>query len=222
MKGEFLIYRYNNHKMEITWHGGTTFTIKGKKTTLEFDSIEGGNHLLKSTKADTVLLTDNYDEKAKLVGGAEESDVISWPGEYEYKGAAIVAIPAFTNEKKEGDSATGRILIYSLLIDDIRIGHLAEIGQELDEDIIGKIGDIDILMVSAASEKGLPMKKLHQAVEEIDPRILIPMNFKTEAELEPLLKEMGVTEHEVKDSLEIKLKTDMPEDITDFVVLKAS
>jgi L-ascorbate metabolism protein UlaG (beta-lactamase superfamily) len=142
--------------------------------------------------------------------------------EYEIKGAAIVAIPAFTNEQKEGDTATGRIIVFSMLVDDIRICHLAEVGQELDEEILSKIGDVDILMVSAASKKALPEKKLHRAIEAIDPRVIVPMNFKDDKDLEPLLKELGVTEHETLESYEITSKSQLPEDKTDFVVLKAA
>ncbi|MFC1810135.1 MBL fold metallo-hydrolase [Patescibacteria group bacterium] len=207
--------------MEITWHGESTFTIKGKKTTVVVDPIEDGKHKLKELKADTVLLTDDYHEKAKLLKGAEDLDVINWPGEYEVKGAAIVAIPAYTKDKEEGDTDKGRIVIFSLLVDDVRICHLGELGQELDEEILGKIGNVDILMVPAARKKAYTVKQLHQAVEEIDPRVVIPMYYKDDAELEPLLKEMGVTEHEVQDSYEVADKSALPEDRTDFVVLKA-
>lgn len=201
--------------MEITWHGKSAFTIKGKKTTVVIDPVE-------DSKANTVCMTNDYHETAKLGKGLEDADVINWPGEYEIQGAAIVAIPAFTNERKEGDTDTGRIILFSMLVDDVRICHLAEVGQELDEEILSKIGDVDILMVSAASEKGLPVKKMHRAVEDIDPRVIIPMNYKDEKDLEPLLKELGVAEYETLETFEIKTKNELPEDKTDFIVLKAA
>jgi len=199
--------------MEITWHGDSTFTIKGKKTTLVVDPKDG-------LKADTVLMTDDYDEKAKPAKGLENANTINWPGEYEYQGAAIVAIPAYTKEQKEGDTAAGRILVYSMEVDDIRFCHLAELGKELDEEVQSKIGDVDILMVSAASKKALTVKELHKAIEAIDPRVIIPMNFKDQKELDELLKELGITEHEKLDVFEIKAKSQLPEDKTDFIELK--
>jgi len=207
--------------MEISWHGESTFTIKGKKTTVIVDPIDGGKHKLKEFKGDTALLTDDYHEKAKLLKGAENADVINWPGEYEVKGAAIVAIPAYTNEKEEGNTDKGRIVIFSMLVDDVRICHLGELGQNLDEEILGKIGDVDILIVPTASKKALDNKKVHQAIEEIDPRVVIPMLYNNDEELGKLLKEMGVTEHEVLDNYEVKAKSSLPDDRTDFIVLKA-
>lgn len=207
--------------MEITWHGQSTFTVKGKKTSLAFDPVDGGKHKLANSKADIACMTEDYHEKAKLIKGLENADVVNWPGEYEIKGVAIIAIPAYTNEQKEGDTDTGRILLYSMLVDDVRICHLAEIGQDFDEEILSKIGDIDILFVSAASSKGLPIKKLHRAIEDIDPRVVIPMNYKDNKDLEPFLKELGVTEHETLEVFEIKDKGQLPDDKTDFIVLNA-
>ncbi len=208
--------------MEIKWHGGTTFTIKGKKTTIVTDPVEGGNHSLKDLKADTVLLTDDYHEKAKLIKGAENCEVINWPGEYEIQGAAIVAIPAYTNEHEEGNTDKGRIIIYSLLVDDISICHLAEIGRDPDEEVLRKIGDVDILIVPTASERALDNRKMHQTIEQVDPRVVIPMQYDKDEDLEKLLKEMGVTEHEKQDEYAVKAKSALPDDRTDFVVLDRS
>ncbi len=207
--------------MEIKWHGESTFTIKGKSTTIVINPVEGGKHSLKEVKADTILLTDDYHEKAKLVKGCEKAEIINWPGEYEVQGAAIISIPTFTNEQEEGDSDKGRIVIFSLLVDDIRICHLGEIGQELDEDILEKIGDIDVLIVPVACKRALDNKKIHNAIEDIDPRVIIPMYYDNTEELEKFLKEIGTTDYEEVDVFEVKAKSSLPEERTDVVVLKA-
>lgn len=207
--------------MEIKWHGESTFTIKGKSTTIVIDPVESEKQKLKEVKAHTILLTDDYHEKAKLVKGGDKAEVINWPGEYEVQGAAIIAIPAYTNERVEGDTDKGRIIIFSLLVDNIRICHLAEIGQDLDEEILEKIGGVDILMVPVASKRALDNKKIHKTIEEIDPRVVIPMYYDNDEELQKFLKEMGVTDHEVLDSFEAKAKSALPEDRTDFIALKA-
>lgn len=207
--------------MDIIWHGERCFTIKSKNTTLVIDPYEGGKHSLKKVNADTVLLTNDYDGKAKLVEGADEAEVLNWPGEYEIKGAAVVAIPAYTKEKEEGDTAKGRIIIYSFMVDDVRICDLGPLGDTLDEEMLSKIGDVDILLIPVAGKNALDVKKAHQIVEELDPRIVIPMNYKDE-EVQPMLKEMGITEPQELEKLEIKSKSQLPEDRTDFVLLNVS
>ena len=204
--------------MEIIWHGELCFTLKGKKTTVVIDPYADDKHLLKKVKADTILLTNDYDEKAKLVEADKDVKIFNWPGEYEVKGAAIVGIPAYTSQKEEGDTAKGRIVIFSMLIDDLRLCHLGFLGEDLDDETISRIGDVDILMVPVAGPHSLDSKKAHAAIEAIEPRMVIPMNYKDD-QIESMLKEMGIIAPKRMDVLDIKNKTQLPEETTDFVLL---
>ena len=204
--------------MEITWHGELCFTIKGKKTTLVIDPYEDGKHLLKKTKVDTVLLTNDYNEKAKLIEINKEAQIFNWPGEYEVQGAAIVGIPAYTSQKEEGDPSKGRIVVFSMLVDDLRLCHLGLLGEELNDETLSKIGDVDILMIPVAGPHSLDPKKAHAIIEAIEPRMVIPMNYKDE-QIDLMLKEMGIAEPKKFDTLDIKGKAQLPEETTDFVLL---
>ncbi len=207
--------------MEITWHGKLCFTLKGKNTTIVIDPYADDEHKLKEVKADSVLLTNNYDEDKKLISGAEKAMMINIPGEYEIKGAAIVAIPAYTKDKEEGNTAKGRIVIFSLMIDDIRICHLGMLGEDLNDEIISKIGDVDVLFVSAAGKGSLEAKKIHQVIEELEPRVIVPMNY-SDNEIEPMLKEMGIAEPRREDNLKINSRSELPDDKTDMILLNVS
>jgi L-ascorbate metabolism protein UlaG (beta-lactamase superfamily) len=204
--------------MEITWHGELCFTLKGKKTTLVIDPYEDGKHLLKKAKVDSVLLTNDYNEKAKLIEINKEAKIFNWPGEYEVQGAAIVGIPAYTSQKEEGDPSKGRIVVFSMLVDDLRLCHLGLLGEELDDETLSRIGDVDILMIPVAGPHSLDPKKAHAVIEAIEPRMVIPMNYKDD-QIESMLKEMGIAEPKKFDTLDIKGKAQLPEETTDFVLL---
>ena len=216
-----LLMKLTLNNMEITWHGETCFTIKGKKTSIVIDPYEGGKHQLKSVKASTVLSTNDYDEKAKYIEGVDEAELINWPGEFEIQGAAIVSIPVYTDEHEEGNTEKGRIMAFSIMVDDIRICHLGTIGERLDDETLGKIGNIDVLIIPIAGKNCLDAKKAHKIAEEIEPRIIIPMNY-SGAELDPMLKEMAVTDPEKLEKFEISSRSQLPEEQTDFVVLTES
>jgi len=204
--------------MEITWHGDRCFTIKGKNTTVVIDPYDKSDHLLEKVKADTVLLTGDYEGTAKLRPGSEDAHIINWPGEYEISGAAIVAIPAYTKEKEEGDTKKGRIVLLSFIVDDIRLCHLGNFGGEIDEETMEKIGDVDVLMVPAAGKEAVDSKKAHEIIESIDPRVVVPMHYKAN-EVETLLKQLGITDPKREDKLVISDKAQLPEEKTDFVLL---
>ncbi|MBN1495030.1 MBL fold metallo-hydrolase [Candidatus Peregrinibacteria bacterium] len=204
--------------MEIIWHGELCFTIKGKKTTVVIDPYADGKHLLKKIKADSVLLTNDYNEKAKTVDVEKAEKIFNWPGEYEVNGAAIIGIPTYTNQKEEGDTAKGRIVIYSMMIDDIRLCHLGLLGDELDDETLSKIGDVDILMIPIAGTHCLDPKKAHAVIEAIEPRVVIPMNYKDE-QIAAMLKEMGISEPKRLEIFDVKSKSQLPEETTDFIIL---
>jgi len=207
--------------MEITWHGERCFTIKGEDTSIVIDPYEKGEHLLKQVDADTVLLTDDYEGMAVLREGAKKSQIINWPGEYEVKGVAVVAIPSYTKENLEEDTKKARIILFSFMVDGIRMCHLGTLGGEVDEETIEKIGNIDVLMVPAAGEEVLDSKKAHEVIESIDPRIVIPMNYKGE-EVDALLKQLGITDPRKEETLTISGKGQLPEEKTEFVLLDVS
>lgn len=208
--------------MEIKWHGERCFTIKGKNTALVIDPVADRAHKLNEVNADTVLLTNDYEDKAKLIKGAEKAEKINWPGEYEIKGASILAIPAYTKEKEEGDSAKGRIIILSFMLDSIRVCHLGLLGESLEEETVEKIGDVDILLLPIAGDRAMDPKKAHETIEKIEPRIVVPMNYSGEKELEPMMKEMGISEYEAKEVYEVSSKSQLPDDKTGVVILNPS
>jgi len=206
--------------MEIKWHGETCFTFKGKDTTVCIDPYADGKHKLKSVNAATVMLTNDYDEGAKLVSGAEKSTVFNWPGEYEMQGATIIGMQAYTNEKEEGNVAKGRIVVFSFMLDGIRMCHLGLLGTELVDSDLETIGDVDILMISAAGDKVLDAKKMHNVIKQIEPRTVIFMNHNN-GDLDPVVKEIGIQMPEKIDSLDLQSKSQLPDDRTDFIVLNA-
>lgn len=207
--------------MEIKWHGERCFTIKGKNTTIVIDPYEKSDHLLKTVKADTVLLTGDYDGTAKLREGADKAKIINWPGEYEIKGAAIVAIPSYSKIVSKDDKTGGKIILFSFMVDGIRFCHLGTLGGEVDEDTMEAIGDVDVLMVPAAGKEALDSKKAHEIIESIDPRIVVPMNYKNN-EVEVLLKQLGITDPRKEETLTIAGKSQLPEDKTECVLLDVS
>ncbi len=207
--------------MEIMWHGERCFTIKGKETTIVVDPYEKADHALKEVKADTVLLTGDYDGTAILKKGADKAQIVNWPGEYEIKGVPIVAIPSYSKQVLESDKTGGKIILFSFMVDGIKLCHLGTLGGEVDEETMEKIGDVDVLMVPAAGKEALDSKKAHEIIESIDPRIVVPMNYKG-SEVEILLKQLGITDPRKEKTLIITSKAQLPEEKTEFVLLDVS
>jgi L-ascorbate metabolism protein UlaG (beta-lactamase superfamily) len=198
--------------MDITWHGHSCFTIKGKDATIVTDPFEGLGTKLPKLKANVVSLSGEG-ETAEVDGNPK---VLDWPGEYEVSNVAIEAICPL------GENFN----IFVFALDGIKICHLSYLSHELPEDLLDRIGEVDILMVPVGGSEVLDGKLAQKVVEAIEPRVVIPMLYAgTETKLKiggiaDFLKAMGKTATEPTEKYSVSSRSSLPEDRMDFVVLE--
>jgi L-ascorbate metabolism protein UlaG (beta-lactamase superfamily) len=195
--------------MEIKFHGNSCFEIKGQKTTIVINPDEEAKDL----KADIVL--SSLTTPVKPIEGAKFFD---WPGEYEVRDIPISGFPVFTKSRSENEESLDAkpTAIFCFKIDNIKICHLGELGHSLKSDQLKEIGDVDILMVQAGASSNLSTKKADEIIENLDPRILIPMG----AQMEEFLKSRDLLTAERKDKLTLKTEKDLPENDRLEIVLE--
>lgn len=175
-------------------------------------------------KADVVLTThDHYDHNNT---GALSGDplVISGPGEYDIKGVFIKGLSAY-HDTKEGKDR-GRVTIYVFEIEEMKICHLGDFGQDLlSEEQLAEIGDIDILMVPVGGTYTIDAEGAQKIANQIEPAIVIPMHYHVPGlsikleKVEEFLKTMGVKNPETLARLTLKKKDINPEE-TKIVVME--
>ena len=174
--------------MEITWNDETSLSIKGKTALLLIDPDRQAGKL----KGDVVL------SSSEQLTAEEGQKVFNWPGEYEVKDIPIVAM-----ERENG-------LIFCFEVEGIKMCHIGSLETPLSSDMVKEIGDVDVLMINV--EDG---KKAMEAIEAIEPRVMIPIGYKSAESL----KSVGATGLEVLDKFVIKSTTELPEDQMKCVVL---
>lgn len=217
--------------MDIIWHGLSCFTLKGKNATLVTDPYDSKVAGIKMPKMDAQVCLANADfelhHAVSEVG--KEVKVFDWPGEYEARGIIIQAIAAFdrsrTDEEEKKDAANSA-LVFFIKFDGFRICHLSNLGHKLTPAMIEAIGDTDILMVPVGGLNCLDAKKAHEVVEQLDPRVVIPMYYKVPgiklglAEVDPFLKEVGLHAPVKEKILKFAAPSNLPQDKTEFKVLE--
>lgn len=211
--------------MDITWHGHSCFTFKGSDATIVTDPYTIGNKLPK-LKANIVTLGDVLAEKEGEISQVEGNPkVLDWPGEFE---VSNVAVEAFSADQfaKEGSLEGENVNIFVFMLDGIKICHLSGLAHELSDELLDRIGDVDILLIPVGGGVVLDGKKAQNIVEAIEPRIVIPMYFNaTETKLqiggaEEFLKTMGQTELQGENKFTIKGRSNLPDDVMTFVLLE--
>ncbi|KKP36219.1 MAG: Zn-dependent hydrolase of the beta-lactamase fold-like protein [Candidatus Peregrinibacteria bacterium GW2011_GWA2_33_10] len=206
--------------MQIIWHGYNCFSLKGKDITILIDPHHESLGLkLPKLKADIILISDSekYSNKDAVLG---EKIVIDWPGEYEIKDVFLKTINL--NEDNQENKMN---MIFTIDFEDMKICHLSDLNQTLSDKTNEEIGTVDILFLPVGGHNVLNAKKAHEVIEQIDPKIVIPMHYQINnlnAELEPVenfLKEVGENTVTKIESYKIS-KNNLPMDKTDFIILE--
>ncbi len=122
------------------------------------------NHQLVPKKLDTVVI--NTLELAR--SGAQTVS----------KGIPVKAIEAMEalNHREHDPDANA---MYRMEVDGLQIGHFGDIGNPLSNEQMAFFKDIDILLVLAGGHPTIELDDLKDAIDRIQPRLVIPMHFRT-------------------------------------------
>lgn len=212
--------------MIITWLGQACFKIDIKSGNDEvtiitdpFDPDAVGLKLPRTLTADIVLQTGDALPHPVETKEGKRPFVIGQPGEYEVKGVFVYAIPL----NKEGSQAKH---IFWIEAEQIVLTHLGNLDHIPAAQVIEHIEDLDVLLIPVGGQGVLDAKTSAELVSELEPRLVIPMQFKIEGlkikrdELSPFLKAVGA-KSETMPKLKLS-KKDLPADEMKTVVLEKS
>jgi len=212
--------------MDIYWHGQSCFEIKTpsnqaekKKIVIDPYTKDYGLRLPK-LEADLLLITHDHKDHNNVKGVDGTPFVIKGAGEYEIKSIFIHGIPASHGED------LGETNIYTIEVEGIRVCHLGDVGQQLTDDQVEKIGDVDILMVPIGGQYTVDGEGAQKIIKQIEPKVVIPMHYditglKLEKKLDDVkgfLKTMGYDNITPESSFKVK-KGGLPPEMK-IVVLK--
>jgi len=212
--------------MIITWQGHSCFKIQDKigpdgltVVTDPFDKEVG----LKVPNFEADIVTISHDHHDHNNAGALRGQpfVIKSAGEYDVKGVMVEGIASY-HDDKEGKERGGNI-IYRIEMDDISIVHLGDLGQVLDNAQLEKLAGTDILLIPVGGKYTLDAKKAVEVISQIEPRLVIPMHYKTKDSkidvegVDKFVKELGVAPT-YEEKLKIS-KKELPSEDMELVIL---
>ncbi len=216
--------------MIITWQGHSCFKLQDKVgtdgvtvVTDPFSKEIGLKAELKvpNFEADIVTVSHQHADHNNVEALRGNPFVVDCAGEYDFKGVLIEGIDSYHDEK-EGAERGGNI-IYRIEIDDISVTHLGDLGHVLNDAQIEKLAGTDILLIPVGGPKALDAKKAVEVISQIEPRIVIPMHYKTKDSkleldsVEKFVKEIGLTPT-YEEKLKIS-KKDLPSEDMELVIL---
>ena len=212
--------------MIITWQGHSCFKIQDKigpdGITLVTDPFNKEIGLkVPNFEADIVTVSHDHDDHNNVGALRGNPFVINCAGEYDFKGVLVEGIDSYHDESK--GEKRGVNVIYRFEVEDVSIVHLGDLGNSLDNTQLEKLAGTDILLIPVGGKYTLDAKKAVEVISQIEPRIVIPMHYKTEGvkiDIDPIdkfIKEIGVTPT-YEEKLKIS-KKDLPQEDMELVIL---
>ncbi len=198
--------------MEITWLGHSCFRIKGKDAIVITDPCDPSlGYTLGKLHADIVTLSHFHPGHSYSEAITSEFKEIRGPGEYELKGIFITGIATF-HDSEQGEKL-GRNTVYVLEMDGITLVHMGDLGHLPASQLMEAIGDVDVLFLPVGGVSTIAGSTAAEIVRHLSPKIVIPMHYKTSAEVRDLqpvdrfLTELGVKEMVSQRKLSINRST---------------
>jgi len=215
--------------MIITWQGQSCFKIQDKAgsdgitvTTDPFDKTLG----LKVPNFESDIVTISHDHfdhnNAKALRG--DPFVVNSAGEFDIKGVMVEGIKSYHDDKKGAER--GDNIIFRIEMDGITVTHLGDLGHTLESEHLDRLEGTDILLIPVGGNYTIDPKKAAEIVNQIEPRIVIPMHYKVKGlktdvckvgNEEAFIKELGIDPTK-EDKLKIS-KRDLPQEETELIIL---
>lgn len=165
--------------MEITWLGHASFLIKDSKgrklLTDPFDKSVGYQTF--HEEVDLVSISHHHFDHDYIKELKGNPEIIDKAGLFYLCDIPVEGIPSY-HDNSQG-SKRGENIIFTFEMDGYKICHLGDLGHELSQDYITKLGNIDILLIPVGGNYTIDGKEAANIAKLINSRIIIPMHYKT-------------------------------------------
>jgi L-ascorbate metabolism protein UlaG (beta-lactamase superfamily) len=164
--------------MRIAWHGHACFEVQGEEGTVVTDPHDGRSLGIRapSCRADLVLVShDHFDHNAVHALKGEHT-VLRDPGPKEVKGIKLKGVEAAHDDA--GGAKRGRVTMFRFELGGVAFLHCGDLGQALTPEQLRSLGKVDVLFVPVGGVFTLDGKQARKAVQDINPRIAIPMHYR--------------------------------------------
>lgn len=201
--------------MEVLWLGHSCFRLRGRRASVVTDPCaRSSGYNLGRVTAELVTVSNSHPHHSAVGEVTGDPIVLDGAGEYEVAG---VVVTGFRTDPPTKASAEARNIAYIIEIDEVTVCHLGDLANPLTAEHLELTKDIDILMVPVGGNCTVGAAQAVEVISQLEPKIVVPMHYATDSsnvELEPLdrfLREMGITESEPVQRLNVSPSTLPPE-----------
>jgi len=170
--------------VKIKWYGHASFLITSEQgTKIITDPYEPGGfggaiaYGPIPDEADIVLVSHDHGDHNYVQGLKGKPQVVKGVGSHKVKNVEFRGIAAYHDEKKGSERGANTIFCFTL--DGTRLCHLGDLGYVLSDPEAKQIGPVDILLLPIGGVYTVDPSQATQTAQKLNPKIVIPMHYKT-------------------------------------------
>jgi L-ascorbate metabolism protein UlaG (beta-lactamase superfamily) len=164
--------------LQIRWHGHACWEITNDRT-LVTDPHDGKSIGIPApTVAGDIILVshDHYDHNSVKSVEKDGSKVVTDPRKRTIDDIEIRGVESFHDEAS--GAKRGENIMYQFTVDGIKFCHLGDLGHDLNNESIERIGEVDVLFIPIGGTFTVDDKQAWDIIKKINPKIIVPMHYK--------------------------------------------
>lgn len=171
--------------MKVKWLGHACFLIRSRtELRIITDPYEPNFRGMMSygsidDLADVCTVSHQHGDHSYVAGLRGAPVVVQGHGVHSARGVDFRGIGCF-HDKVQGRER-GPNTIFCFIIDGVHLCHLGDLGHPLPKDQVSHLGQVDVLMLPTGGPAStLEMSEALELVRNLNPRIVLPMHYKTD------------------------------------------
>ena len=170
--------------MRITWLAHASFLIEGEGLRIITDPYEP-NEVMNlpaiTEAADIVVRSSDDDEAHCYVETIPQGFDLVTATDIVERGATVRGIDftsIWAEESHEHKVVVRDNALYRFTLEGIRITHMGDVGNPLDEQQLQALEGTDVLLALAGGPPTIELKDLQKVIEHVKPKVVIPMHYR--------------------------------------------
>ncbi len=164
---------------EFKWFGHNCFRIKSREASIITDPVERSTGYAMAKQNANIVSISNYDSQNANLGVIRpEFKIVDGPGEYEMEDVFVTGVRTFMDDARTEKKQFNTAFLFEL--DGFVICHLGDIGKIPNSEQIEQLAQADILLMPVGGGNGLTQEQAAEIVTLMEPKVLIPMQFRTD------------------------------------------
>jgi len=168
--------------MKIKWLGHASFLITsegGTKIVTDPYTVGAGiSYGEIQESADIVLVSHGHGDHNNVAVVKGNPEVVKEAGSRTVKGIEVKGVASY-HDDTDG-SQRGPNIIFCFTLDGLRLCHLGDLGHPLSDAQISEIGAVDVVFIPVGGFFTIDANVATQVCEKLQPKVVIPMHYKTD------------------------------------------